>query len=257
MYSYEKLRAGANTYEIYRFGTEGKPDMLFMPGFSLRPHYYERMFRNLEGEVNGVSAKIIGLYHLEKPPVSLEEMAADVCTLAENLFDGPFGYGGHSTGATAGLIAARRLPVSWLCLFSPLISLDHSWLDLWIKAAKLGIISMADLRKTPFSVPGTLSLALDVFRDINHSIDLTDSLAGFDYWPISTPQIPCNTKIIFAEKDEFGLVPDDYNLERLQSLHSEKSCVEFITLNRVGHLWPITYPRQASMYIKEMVDREK
>jgi hypothetical protein len=90
---------------------------------------------------------------------------------------------------------------------------------------------------------------------VDLSIELIDSLANFDYWPGMDSSIKCDSKIIFAENDEFGLVPDEYNLDRISSLHDASADVSYITLKGAGHLWPIKYPKRAAGYIRDMVNQ--
>jgi len=252
---YKKLAIGKNEYEYVEFGSGGKPPLLFVPGFSMKPHEHKSLLKGLGDLVDGVTVKLVGVNYLRNQPVTINQVADCISEIANKIYSGKgFYLAAHSTGASGALCAACHEYISpkGLALWSPVTSKKRTTGGLVTAGIKLGLDEVLNKSTFQFGIRHGIFL-YDYFRHPVNSWAITRELAHFDYW-MTENFIQCKTRIAYSENDEFGFVPNEYDKQVIRSFFLNPKLLKISVKPKLGHLWPRDNPDVSICEIKKLLN---
>ena len=238
MPEYRTQQVGEESVRYVHQGS-GHP-LLFMHGFSIRPHFYEKLIDALSEEHEVIAPEMYGINAFKDQPATMDEYAELTKEFVQAMHLGSHNMAGHSMGGgVAIMLAPDSANDTRLALMEPMCPIDfkyvasESFLRVVYKTARQLKGSTGGLDATIFGLKG-MGFTTDLAKNVTATLGIVRDIVNFTH----EKGFPRSTLYFMTEDDE--MLP--YTDELRDELRKDENVDLRILEGNVGHDWPVIIP---------------
>lgn len=239
--------------ERIRYIKEGRGQTLvFLHGFSIRPHNYKILIEELSESFEVLAPDMYGTNYLKNQPKTIDEYAELTHDFCQKFNTGRCYLSGHSLGGQISFILGEEAPcdVGLIIAINPMITNNPNYSNFLIGPLKTGIRKMlgfyGGLKSIPRAMRISLESIINILRNLNASASNLSDITKFNYDSLAIKQ---PTLILFGDRDEYFTL-DDRTEEQINKAFCQ---LEIKRLNGYGHDWPLFKGEETAQHIKDFL----